>query len=331
MRSVSRIVLCVISLAVLLAFACHSDPPVDLPRFGNLDATFLVTADLHFGATTTITTAQKNDAAMSCAAAQKIMIAEMNNIAGKVYPEEIGGAVGQPLGLLIGGDLTEDGKAGQWKEFVKFYGLTGKEGLLKMPVFESLGNHDSDAVSKGIIERHKAEHYSWNVGDLHIVCLGEPKDEDLSFLQKDLRAVGQQRPIAIYFHYSILGPYSEDYWFGEADNRDKFAGALKGYNVVALFHGHFHGSGWYKWKDHDVYDVGSVKHGWKDFIVLHVTDKKLTVAAWNYEGTPGWWWMHSKPINGEPGQEMVKIWPHPGAHNRPCIPHPIIDDTTTKK
>ena len=44
MRSFSRSVLCAILLAILLTFACRSDPPVDVPRLGNLDATFLVTA-----------------------------------------------------------------------------------------------------------------------------------------------------------------------------------------------------------------------------------------------------------------------------------------------
>jgi cytolysin (calcineurin-like family phosphatase) len=322
-----------VALAVAFAFVCNSAPPADPARLGSVDATFLATADLHFGADTVITTLKAADASVSCAAAQKVMIDEMSHIAGKAYPKEIGGIVVQPLGLLIGGDLTDDGKTSQWKEFVRFYGLTGKESLLKMPAFESLGNHDrgGSAVSKGIIERHGAEHYSWNVGDLHIVCMGEPNDKDLAFLQKDLPVVGRQRPIVIYFHYSIIGPYSEDYWFGEPGHRDKFAAALKGYNVVALIHGHFHGSGWYKWKGYDVYDVGAVKHGSKDFVVLRVTDKKLTAAAWNYEGTPGWWWMHSKPINGEPGSEIVKTWPHPGAHDRPCIPHPTIDKTTTKK
>ncbi len=326
MRSIFRVCLIILAFLTVPAVAFRSDSLAGPARKDNLDVTFLVTADLHFGATTVMTTKQKAEVTITCAEAQQIMITEMNNITGKPFPKEVGGEVGRPLGLLIAGDLTEYGKADQWQEFVKFYGLTGREGQLKMPVHESLGNHDryeGDTVSRGIVERHKGEHYSWDVGDLHMVCLGEPNDVDLAFLQKDLEPIGHRRPVVIYFHYSISGPYSKDFWFGMGDKRTRFAAALKGYNVIALFHGHFHGSGWYKWKGYDVYNVGAVKHGSKDFIVLHVTDNKLTVAAWNYEGTPGWWWLHSKPINGAPGQATVKVYPHAGAHARPCIPYPL--------
>jgi cytolysin (calcineurin-like family phosphatase) len=334
MRSAVRVCLLVALQAGLFAMVCPSDPRTDLTRRGNLDATFLVAADLHFGADTVITAAtQKGDVSITCAEAQKIMIAEMNAIAGKPFPKEFGGQVGKPLGLLIPGDLTDTGKPAQWKEFVKLYGLTGSEGLLKLTVYESIGNHDlgGKVVKQGVVQRHGADHYSWDAGDLHIICLGEPNDADMVFLGKDLKTVGQLRPVVIYFHYSIIGPYSEDYWFGADGHRAKFADILKGYNIVALIHGHFHGSGWYKWKGYDVYDVGAVKHGAKDFIVLHVTDKRLTVGAWNYEGVPGWWWAHSKPINGAPGTETVKTYPHPGAHDRPCIPHPTVDNTTNSK
>ncbi|MDD4890891.1 MAG: metallophosphoesterase [Phycisphaerae bacterium] len=337
MRPISRVALLLPAFSLVAAFACAcraADPPASGPaRKGHLDATFLVTADLHFGARTILTTTQKEDASVTCEDAQKLMIAQMNAIEGQPYPREVGGKASKALGLLIAGDLTDDGDPDEWQSFVALYGLSGKEGLLKMPVFETLGNHDRQpgaAVSKGIIQRHQAEHYSWDAGDLHIVCLGEPNDDDLAFLLKDLPAVGRQRPVVIYFHYSVVGPYSDDYWFGKADHRDRFAAALRGYNVVALFHGHFHGSGCYKWRGYDVYDVGAVKHGSKDFIVLHVTDDRLTVAAWNYEGKPGWWWAHSKPINdaARPGAaETLKVYPHPGAHARPCIPHPLTDST----
>jgi cytolysin (calcineurin-like family phosphatase) len=325
--------LLLVLLAGLIPLACRSSSPIDSARKGNLDATFLVTADLHFGGQTVITPpAQNGDIKVTCVEAQKIMIAEMNSIAGKPFPQEFSGQVGKPLGLLVAGDLTNSGAIEEWNEFVKLYGLTGAEGLLKMPVYESVGNHDlgDKIVKKGVIQRHKADHYSWDAGDLHIICLGEPNNKDLAFLKKDLEPVGHLRPIVIYFHYSIVGPYSDEYWFGADNHRAKFADAMKGYNIVALIHGHFHGSGWYKWKGYDVYDVGAVPHGWKDFIVLHVTDTRLTVGAWNYEGTPGWWWAHSKPINGESGGEIAKTYPHPGAHERPCIPHPTVDNTTSK-
>lgn len=332
MRPIIRIALFAFSLTAVSP--CGSEGRLGEPaRKGHLDATFLVTADLHFGAHTTMTTAQAADVPLSSEDVQRIMIAEMNAIEGQPFPAEIGGNVGKALGLLAAGDLTDNGGRGEWEKFVEFYGLSGTEGLLKMPVYETLGNHDrpTRTVSEGIVVRHKAEHYSWDIGDLHLVCLGEPNDDDLAFLRKDLAGVGDQRPVVIYFHYAIVGPYSDDYWFGQGDHREQFAAALKGHSIVALFHGHFHGSGYYNWKGYDVFNVGAVKHGSKDFIVLQVTDDRLTVAAWNYEGKPGWWWAFSKAINDAAkrgGRKTLEVYPHPGAHARPAIPHPMIDRTT---
>ena len=66
---------------------------------------------------------------------------------------------------------------------------------------------------------------------------------------------------------------------GKVELADRMAEILRTYNVIAIFHGHFHGSGWYEWKGFDVYDIGSAKHGWKDFAVVRVTDTSLTVSA----------------------------------------------------
>ena len=128
----------------------------------------------------------------------------------------------------------------------------------------------------------------------------------------------------------LLDRHLEREWVGR-DSRARFAAALKGYNVIGLFHGHFHGSGYYRWQGYDVYDVGSPKHGAKDFFVVHVTDERLTVCSWNYEARPGWWWAHSKRINKAAERlgrgEMLKVWPHPGtAFPLPLIPHPMTDD-----
>ena len=75
----------------------------------------------------------------------------------------------------------------EWAAFTDAYGLTGKDGKLKVPVYEVHGNHDSprgDGLAvKKIAERNKARpgvtnvskngvHYSWDWGGLHFVCLG---------------------------------------------------------------------------------------------------------------------------------------------------------------
>jgi xylan 1,4-beta-xylosidase len=62
------------------------------------------------------------------------MIQSMNNIAGQPLPSVIGGSVQQPRGVLISGDLTEDGGEEDWSLWVQFFGLrgTGGFGLLNL-------------------------------------------------------------------------------------------------------------------------------------------------------------------------------------------------------
>ena len=311
--------------------------PADSSRKGGLDVTFLVASDLHFGCKASMATSQGESLrAVPVEQIHPILVEQMNQIEGKAYPAEIGGKVGKPLGLVAPGDLTDNGAADQWANFVKFYGLTGKDGLLKMPVYETIGNHDTYSllpiVKEAVRKRHGADCYGLDWGDLHIACVGEPDDGCFDWLAKDLAAVGKDRPILCTFHYPPVGPYSDKWWFGQDDHRNKFAAVLKGYNVIGLIHGHFHGTGCYVWKGYDTYDIGSPKNAWKDFLVVHVTDKQLTVCAWNYERTPGWWWCHAKPINGAPDtpdKRIVKIYDRPGLLVKPVIPYPLFDPTVT--
>ena len=123
--------------------------------------------------------------------------------------------------------------------------------------------------------------------------------------------------MVIYFHYSILGPYSK--WWPEYQ-KNAFAAALEGFNVVGIFHGHYHGSGHYKWKGFDVYNIGSPRHGMHSFAIVRITDTAMTVVSRRWEipvaqshtklltwtwVPSGWAWHHQKKINqnetrGEP-------------------------------
>ena len=79
----------------------------------------------------------------------------MNAFPGNAWREGMpsdGQPVAAPRGVLIAGDLTQNGKDGRWEFFVKGedqigrfisdYGLTGQDGLLHYPVYEGYGNHD---------------------------------------------------------------------------------------------------------------------------------------------------------------------------------------------
>jgi hypothetical protein len=233
--------------------------------------TFLVTGDSHFGA---VGMDQLNRA----------LVQQMNELPGTAFPAEIGGRVGPIRGLLHLGDLTDGGFSEEWREFETVYGSTGRDGLLRYPVFETVGNHDivgESPVTAGVLRRHGGLAYSWDWEDVHLVSLGlYPDARGVEWLTKDLAAVGRQRPLVIVFHYSIEGPYSE-YWTGQ--EKDAFARAIEGYNVLAIFHGHYHRAGRYQWRGHDVFLPGSPRHGSHVFLAARVSGGTLAVGFWDFD------------------------------------------------
>src|SRR5690606_27255438 len=114
-------------------------------RAGGMHVNFLVTADTHFGYQVPpdpdgVTRSLED--ARGIERVHRVAIAAMNEIEGKPYPPALGGVVGKPLGLLVAGDLTEDGKPREWARFEGYLGLDGSDGMLRYPVFEGIGNHD---------------------------------------------------------------------------------------------------------------------------------------------------------------------------------------------
>ena len=252
---------------------------------GGLDVTFLVAADTHCGADGIETLNRKQ-------------IDAMNALPGTPWPADVGGRVATPKAVIVAGDLTNRGLGSQWKQFQRLYGRTGKDGLLKYPVKICSGNHDRHVpifrpAVAGVKQRHGGLCYSWDWGDLHVVCLDEyPSAANRRWLARDLAAVGKRLPVVIWFHYPLLGPFA-DFW--KDKDKDAFARAIEGFNVIAIFHGHYHGSGHYRWRGRDVYNVGSPRHSDHSFAAVRVTDTRLTVAEWNWDAR-GWQWRHAKPI-----------------------------------
>ena len=133
---------------------------------------------------------------------------------------------------------------------------------------------------------------------------------------------GRERPVVIFLHFPVAGPMADWNWFGEGDYREHLARIIDGFHVVALFHGHWHASGRYRWRGIDVYNVGSPKHSMKDFFVVRLTDTRLTVASRQYFPTSRWWWVHQKPLDGSDGQAVERIYSAPGERG-PLIPYPV--------
>ena len=304
----------------------RSGPPRH--RAGPLDATFLVISDTHFGGD--IEEPWRGPplgppGKVGMLDLQRFIVRQANSMEGRDWPATFGGQVARPLGMLVAGDLTEDGDPSQWKEFESVYGGPARPALLQMPVEESSGNHDHRSgpfIAEQVARRHGGEAYSIDWGDLHVVSLGEePNDDIVEWLRGDLAALGSDVPIVLFFHRPILGPYSAEGWFGTPSNQTAFLDAIKQHDIAAIFHGHIHKTGNYTWHGIPVYVAGSAKNDAKSFLVAHLTDDRIQIASWNYECQDFWWW-EQRPRHGASNVAPV-VGQHQCGDRKPTVPYPI--------
>jgi hypothetical protein len=256
----------VVRLAAALALLLLASPSaVSEPR----PLTFVVAGDTHLGVP-------------GLAERNRSLIEQMNLLPGQRWPEPIGGQVDTPRGLLVVGDLTDDGTA--FSDFTALYGLTGRDGHLHYPVYETIGNHDWgwDSPAKlGVRERHGDVAYAWDWEGVHFASLGVyPNAERLAWLQQDLARVGTAQRVILFFHFSLEGPYSDDWTAAE---KDAFAEAIEPYNIVAIFHGHYHRHGHYLWRGHDVFRPGSPRHAGHTFLAVRLRADQLAVGTWDFD------------------------------------------------
>jgi 3',5'-cyclic AMP phosphodiesterase CpdA len=247
-------------------------PSAAAPPRAAREITFFVASDTHFGVP-------------GIEEANRRLIGELNGLPGLEYPPELGGRVAEPRGVLITGDLTDYSTEEQWRAFERFYGLTGRDGLLRFPVKEALGNHDfmgDSPVVKHIVRRHGGIAYSFDWDDLHVACLGMyPSADRLRWLEEDLRTVTPGRPVVLFFHYGIDGPWSQSW--ESAEEREELARVLSGHRVAAIFHGHAHQAGTYRWREYDVFRPGSPKHSSHEVIAVRIRGDELAVAYRDFD------------------------------------------------
>lgn len=292
------------SAGALLAYSSSKPgprPPAHRPRRGGLDATFFVTADCHFG---------EYQNAWGNVPVNRRQVEAMNALPDARWPDELGGgAVEEPRGVIVCGDLTDnsraDGEAPQLQLFVEHYGHKGGDGLLDYPVFMVPGNHDIDPpfgylgrrpVEEEIRRRHGEVYYSWDWDDLHLCALYEYPDATVCrWLTEDLRRNGVDRPVAMFMHFGLTG-YGADDW----SEREKahFHRTIAPYNVVGIFHGHYHRPCFSQWRGIDCYDTGAPKYDIApSFAVARITDTALDVGYWDYKANT-WSWFRRLPVNG---------------------------------
>jgi 3',5'-cyclic AMP phosphodiesterase CpdA len=253
--------------------------------------TFFVGSDSHFGAP------GMEDANLA-------MIAHMNALPGTAYPDAIGGRVETPRGVLMTGDLTDNGTLEEFDQFEQFYGRTGKDALLRYPVYEAIGNHDVNETSP-IKARQKLRHgginYAWDLGDLRFFCLDMYADAaTLAWLVPQLRKAGPDKPLILFHHYPVL-PGNQGWSRAWPDEeKDALGRAIEGSNVIAIFHGHMHAPGHYIWRDRPVFRPGAAKSRQRFFLVVRVGADEMSVATWNFDGG-GWGDAWTVPIRRSAG------------------------------
>ncbi|MDX8482599.1 metallophosphoesterase [Mesorhizobium sp. VK24D] len=279
-------------------------------RIQPIDATFLFIADIHacrmvHGLSLHCEQEGKTDAALLR------NVAALNAIEDKQWPVEINGVatglrsagkrIGTPLGLVTGGDITDDGggqitqpsEGTQLLQFSQRYQQGVGPDRVHIPVYVGLGNHDLDQNGpKRHVDWYRREMrdyvevnhrpgvffkppvpatnydidtdcYSWDWGGLHLIQThrfagdtGHGALSSLPWLKQDLATyAGDGRPVILFQHYGwdsfsierwdpARHAYDDQgtgkpHWWSEAD-RQALLGVLKGYNVIALFHGHQH-------------------------------------------------------------------------------------------
>jgi len=251
--------------------------------------TFFLAADCHVGNSPVINISNID------------MIEAMNELPGNPYPEEIGGLVEDPAGVLLAGDLTQDAKASDWDTFVEFYGKDGTDGLLRFPVYETAGNHDHPAnfrdsggrehVVEAIAHRRGGNIYAWDAGPAQVVCAGRyPDAETLFWLKENLASIGPKKPVLLFFHYNLRYRHS-NYWCEE--ERAAFRDAIAGYNIIGIFTGHEHTVRHYEWEGYDVFGLGSpyATPENRAIVVVRISHDRMTAAVWRWESDESRGWM----------------------------------------
>lgn len=269
------------TVSVLVVFACHEHAQLDAtpsiasstpiadasPRRPVLDATFFATSDVHLGFPGLD---ERNRTAAEA----------MTKLPSHAFIDEQ--LVASPGGVLIAGDLTEDGQLEQWNRFLAIYGPS-----FAYPVYENVGNHDNKfnwQVWDQVAARHGGHWYSIDFGGLHVISLGEaPTDDGITYLETDLAKLDRCAPVIVVLHRALSGPWSTDNWFNDGPLPDRMHHALDGHRVVAILHGHHHAAGHYVWKGIDVVKVGAIKDGPPSFVVGHLSGDTATFARWNWE------------------------------------------------
>lgn len=253
-------------------------------------AAFFLVGDTHYFANEKST----GELTEKSRAATSRLVDTLNRLPGTKLDASLGGCEVAPRGVIHCGDIIDSGdKNGstpaamqktEWAAFEVDFGLNGRDGKLKLPVYELHGNHDSPGGTGFVVDEIKRRnrqrpglagvsrnglHYSWNWGPVHFVNLGIVvgglKDvsrarrfaplESLEFLTDDLATHAKDgRPVVVTHHIDVprycvdcdpAGPATAAAW-DPCDMR-AYYDVLKQYNIAAVLYGHTHARAVFRW------------------------------------------------------------------------------------
>jgi len=165
--------------------------------------------------------------------------------------------------VIVTGDLTENGFDGSLLCCIEYGGDDYQLQRFKLKFIRPIersgksiylcpGNHDLGywwspykPVMHYIRKRHKSTQYAFERNGLRFICCGiYPKD--LKWLKKQMR---QDQPHVIFFHYNLIGKWSD--WWSEKE-KTAFAKVIEPYHIVAILVGHSHISEIQNWRGYRV-------------------------------------------------------------------------------
>lgn len=261
-----------------------------------VDFTFAVWSDTHFGA---------NDGG----GYRDNSAEDIASLAGKPYPSQIGGTVGQIRFVLVTGDITENTAFAQYQDND---GMTDDDFIscinrwFTMPIYEITGNHDSynepgaTQIRAAITGRHGNTSYSFDHQGVHFIGLDGWTSGDtpfhssaLPFLEQHMTGVPAQQPVVIFCHYTPRDPPHAQW--------DRFFNAVQGHNIILMCHGHEHYPRVGRWRGYDYLVTSDCKvvHGNQAFSVVRIRDTQLTGIGYDwYNNTWRTDALINKPITG---------------------------------
>lgn len=223
------------------------------------------------------------------------LINSMNAMPGAIsWPD--GTALAEPVGVVCTGDLTHHvympPEQTEWDLFE-----AGFIDTLNYPVFECPGNHDRWYAYDRILERHGGlEWYKWKWGDTMFFCTGNvPTGDVLDWIHGELEAL-QGAPAVICQHVG-MSAFSQDPasqgWQSDTDI-ENYRQAIEGFNVLGIFHGHWHNV---NYETHWGYDWNNGGHTYlepppfhDEFHIVRVTAATFTVGLYRatFDATGEW-------------------------------------------